>query len=115
MRAGVATGAVISGVLSLKRPAYDLWGETVNLAARMESSGQPGKIHISETTYWRVKDRFECEPCGLIDIKGIGPIHTFLLKSEEDSAQLYGTSENVERRATADNKRERLMSGIRDS
>jgi adenylate cyclase len=68
----------------------------------MESSGKPGRIHISETTYWRVKDRFECEPCGLIDVKGIGPIPTFLLKAEKAPIPMDGASE-VEGRATADN------------
>lgn len=97
VRVGVATGAVISGVLSMKRPAYDLWGETVNLAARMESSGKPGRIHISETTYWRVKDHFECESCGLIDVKGIGPIQTFFVSPEDIAAALSAGSENAER------------------
>lgn len=80
VRVGIATGAVISGVLSLKRPAYDLWGETVNLASRMEASGEPGAIHINETTYWRVKDKFACESCGLIDVKGMGSIQTFIIR-----------------------------------
>ena len=77
IRAGVATGAVIAGVLSLKRPAYDLWGDTVNLASRMEASGEAGRVHISETTYWRVKDKFECEPHEFIDLKGTGPALTY--------------------------------------
>jgi adenylate cyclase len=61
VRIGVATGGVIAGVLSLRRPAYDLWGETVNLASRMESTGEPGRIQISERTYWAIKHRFGCE------------------------------------------------------
>ena len=79
IRVGIATGAVISGVLSLKRPAYDLWGETVNLASRMENSGEASRIQIAETTYWRVKDRFHCEPRGLVDVKGFGPIQTYII------------------------------------
>ncbi len=91
IRVGIATGAAISGVLSLKRPAYDLWGETVNLAARMESSGEPGRIHIAETTYWRVKDRFECEPRGVVEVRGFGPIQTYMISAaaqilEDDKA-----------------------------
>lgn len=81
VRMGVATGAAISGVLSLKRPAYDLWGETVNLASRLESTGEPGRIQIAETTYWRVKDRFDCEPRGPIDVKGIGPVQTYFIRA----------------------------------
>jgi adenylate cyclase len=80
VRVGIATGAVISGVLSLKRPAYDLWGETVNLASRMESSSEPGTIHISETTYWRVRDKFKCETCGPIEVKGIGTLQTYVIR-----------------------------------
>ena len=80
VRLGIATGAVISGVLSLKRPAYDLWGDTVNLAARMESTSEPGVIHIAETTYWRVKDRFACEPRGRIEIKGFSAIETYFIR-----------------------------------
>ncbi|HEV8147880.1 MAG TPA: adenylate/guanylate cyclase domain-containing protein [Bryobacteraceae bacterium] len=80
VRVGLATGAAISGVLSLKRPAYDLWGETVNLAARMESTSQPGRVHIAETTYWRVKDKYACEQCGLIDVKGVGNIQTYFIQ-----------------------------------
>jgi class 3 adenylate cyclase len=81
VRVGIATGAVISGVLSLKRPAYDLWGETVNLASRMESSSEPGRVQIAETTYWRVKDKFVCEPRSLVDVKGVGPTQTYFVRA----------------------------------
>jgi adenylate cyclase len=81
VRSGIATGGVICGVLSLKRPAYDLWGETVNLASRMQTISEPGTIQIAETTYWRVKEKFQCEQRELIDIKGIGPIQTYLIRN----------------------------------
>jgi len=81
VRVGIATGAVISGVLGLKRPAYDLWGETVNLASRMERSSEPGRVQIAETTYWRVKDKFVCEPRGLVDVKGVGTIQTYFIQA----------------------------------
>lgn len=80
IRVGIATGSVISGVLSLKRPAYDLWGETVNLASRLESGSEPGTIHIAETTYWRVKDQFRCQPHGMIDVRGIGAVQTYFIR-----------------------------------
>ncbi len=86
VRLGIATGAVISGVLSLKRPAYDLWGDTVNLASRMESTGEPGVIHIAETTYWRVKDKFICEPCGTVEIKGFASIQTYFVRGRVNMA-----------------------------
>ena len=78
VRIGVATGSVIAGVLSLKRPAYDLWGETVNLASRMESTGEPGRIQIAEKTYWRIKDRFDCEPRS-VDVDGLGRLKTYFI------------------------------------
>jgi adenylate cyclase len=78
VRIGVATGSVIAGVLSLKRPAYDLWGETVNLASRMESTGEPGRIQVAEKTYWRIKDRFGCEARS-IDVEGLGRIKTYFI------------------------------------
>ena len=78
VRIGVATGSVIAGVLSLKRPAYDLWGETVNLASRMESTSEPGRIQIAEKTYWRIKDRFGCEPRS-VDVKGLGLVKTYFI------------------------------------
>ena len=86
VRLGVATGAAISGVLSLKRPAYDLWGETVNLASRMESTSEPGRVHIAETTYWRVKERYVCEPRGLVEVKGLGPIQTYFVSQASNQS-----------------------------
>jgi len=94
IRAGIATGAAISGVLSLKRPAYDLWGETVNLASRMEQTAEPGTIHIAETTFWRVKDRFNCVPRDLVDVKGFGPVQSFLIQhpSGDQTIRITGPS-----------------------
>jgi class 3 adenylate cyclase len=93
VRAGIATGAAISGVLSLKRPAYDLWGETVNLASRMENTTEPGKIQIAETTYWRVKDQFVCAPRGLVEVKGFGQVQTYVIagRSQAELADERGT------------------------
>ena len=66
VRVGVHTGPVIAGVVGIRKFAFDVWGETVNLASRMESSGMAGRINISAHTYSRVKDFFECEPRGKI-------------------------------------------------
>ncbi|MCL5023832.1 MAG: adenylate/guanylate cyclase domain-containing protein [Nitrospirae bacterium] len=54
LRIGISTGHAISGVLGRKTPHLDIWGETVNLASRMESTGMPGQIQVSESTYWRL-------------------------------------------------------------
>jgi adenylate cyclase len=66
VRIGIHTGPVIAGVVGIRKFAFDVWGETVNFASRMESSGMPGRINISGTTYGRVKDFFECESRGKV-------------------------------------------------
>ena len=66
VRIGIHTGPVIAGVVGIKKFAFDIWGETVNYASRMESSGAPNRINLSERTYSRVKDFFECEPRGKV-------------------------------------------------
>ena len=70
LRIGICTGPVVAGVIGSKRFAYDLWGETVNLACRMESTGEAGKIQIAESTYERLKKKYQFEPKHRIDIKG---------------------------------------------
>jgi adenylate cyclase len=68
-RVGLHTGPVIAGVVGTHKFAFDIWGESVNLASRMESSGAPNKINLSERTYARVKDFFACENRGKVKIK----------------------------------------------
>jgi guanylate cyclase len=70
LRIGVNSGPVVAGVIGRKKFSYDLWGETVNLASRMESHGQSGAIQITRATYDLVKDAFLCEPRGRIKVKG---------------------------------------------
>jgi class 3 adenylate cyclase len=69
IRIGVHTGPVISGVVGIRKFAYDIWGESVNFASRMESSGSPGRVNLSATTYSKVKDFFECEARGKVATK----------------------------------------------
>lgn len=79
IRIGISTGAVVAGVIGIKKFAYDLWGDTVNTASRMESHGISGKIQVPEETYRRLKDRYLFEERGLISIKGKGEMRTYLL------------------------------------
>jgi guanylate cyclase len=78
-RIGVASGPVTAGVIGTRTFAYDLWGDTVNTASRMESSGVPGRIQVTEATYELIKDRFACEPRGPVEIKGKSTMETYLL------------------------------------
>jgi len=78
-RAGVHSGPVSAGVIGLRKFAFDVWGDTVNTASRMESHGVPGRVQISGATYRRVRDEFECEPRGTIEVKGKGPIEAWLV------------------------------------
>ena len=82
MRIGLNSGPVVAGVIGFTKFSYDLWGNTVNTASRMESHGIPGQIQISDTTYELIKENFHCEPRGLIDVKGKGPMKTYLLKDK---------------------------------
>ncbi len=79
IRIGIHSGPVIAGVLGKNRLVYDLWGDSVNIASRMESCSEPGRINISESTYKLVKDIFPCEVRGEIDIKGKGKMKTYFI------------------------------------
>ncbi len=79
MRAGIHSGSVISGVVGTKKFVYDIWGDTVNIASRMESSGEPGKVNISAYTYMLVKDYFDCEYRGKLDAKGKGKVDMYFV------------------------------------
>lgn len=79
IRIGIHSGSVIAGLVGITKFAYDIWGDTVNIAARMEQSGYPGKINISEATYEIIKDEFECEYRGKIEAKNKGKIDMYFV------------------------------------
>lgn len=79
IRIGINTGPVVAGVVGRKKYAYDIWGGTVNIASRMESNGESGKINISSATYELIKDHFDCTYRGKIYAKNIGEIDMFFV------------------------------------
>ena len=80
IRIGIATGPVVAWVIGSKKFLYDLWGDTVNTASRMESCGEPDTIQVSETTWRRLRDRFTLRERGEIEIKGKGLVMTWFLE-----------------------------------
>jgi class 3 adenylate cyclase len=80
IRIGIHSGPVVAGIVGFKKFAYDIWGDTVNTAARMESSGVVGKINISDTTYALVKDKFQCTPRGKIEAKHKGVVDMYIVE-----------------------------------
>jgi len=83
LRIGIHTGPVVAGVVGIKKFQYDIWGDTVNLAARMEQSGVPGKINISQHTYEVVKEQFTCVHRGKIEAKNKGNIDMYFIEKEK--------------------------------
>jgi len=82
MRVGIHTGEVIAGVVGKKKFAYDIWGDTVNLASRMESSGEDGRINISDATYKYVKDIYRCQYRGGIVAKNKGSVEMYFVEEK---------------------------------
>ncbi|MGF1524220.1 MAG: adenylate/guanylate cyclase domain-containing protein [Leptolyngbyaceae cyanobacterium] len=89
MRIGINTGPVIAGVIGKKKFIYDLWGDTVNIASRMESSGIAGEIQVTQSTYEAVKTEYQLDARGKIAVKGKGMMETYLLRERTSAVVSY--------------------------
>ncbi len=82
IRIGIHSGSLIAGIVGVKKFAYDIWGDTVNTAARMEQSSEPGKVNISNTTFDLVKTEFNCEHRGKLSVKGKGEMDMYFVNNK---------------------------------
>ena len=94
MRIGIHVGPVVAGVVGKKKYAYDIWGSTVNIASRMESNGEPGKVNISSATYELIKDYYECTHRGKISAKNVGEIDMYFIEHEHRIPLALTNTEN---------------------
>jgi adenylate cyclase len=79
LRVGLHVGSVVAGVIGIRKFIYDIWGDVVNTASRLECHGVPGRVHVSEPVFLRLKDNFAFEPRGRVDLKGRGFANTYFL------------------------------------
>jgi adenylate cyclase len=86
VRVGMASGPAVAGVIGDRKFAYDLWGDTVNLASRLESNGQPGRILASETVVSHLEGRYDFAPPVVVDLKGKGPTPARFLRHRVQTA-----------------------------
>lgn len=85
VRIGIDVGSLVAGVIGTRKFAYDLWGDTVNVASRLEAAAPAGQIQVSAAVAARLADRFELAPRGVVELKGKGPTPTFLLLGRRDA------------------------------
>ncbi len=83
----INTGMVVAGVIGTKKLIYDLWGDAVNVASRMASSGEPGRIQVTTSTYERLRDTYRLKPRGTIQVKGRGHMDTYWLRGRRDQPE----------------------------
>jgi class 3 adenylate cyclase len=98
LRVGIHTGPIVAGVVGRKKYAYDIWGDAVNIASRMESNGEACKVNISEATYQLVKEQFTCTFRGKISVKGAGEKRMYFVEGPATGTPGKLSSSNIEAR-----------------
>lgn len=88
IRAGINSGPLVAGIVGVKKFAYDIWGDTVNTAARMETNSDTGKLNVTDATYELIKDKYKCEYRGKIDVKNKGVVDMYFVSRENVTAEL---------------------------
>ena len=86
LRIGINSGPIVAGVIGRRKFIYDLWGDAVNVASRMESTGREGAIQVTRGTYERIKDQFVCQAMGTVNVKGKGAIEVWHVIAEQAGA-----------------------------
>jgi len=95
VRIGINTGTIVAGVVGTRKFAYDIWGDTVNVAARMESLSEPGRVNVSQNTYLLIKDRYNCEHRGQIHVKNKGMMDMYFVNEKKDEPAIKVKKENI--------------------
>jgi guanylate cyclase len=85
-RIGINSGSMIAGVIGSRKFVYDVWGDAVNVASRMESHGLGGAVQVTRATYELIKDEFICEPRGAVEVKGKGEMDVWLVRSAKSGS-----------------------------
>jgi class 3 adenylate cyclase len=88
IRIGINTGPIVAGVVGSKKFSYDIWGDTVNVAARMETMSEPGRINIGENTFILIQEDFDCEPRGQFHVKNRGLMEMYFVNGQSKLANV---------------------------